>query len=767
MKHGTLALVVLLCSVEFAYSQSDTLHLYAESGSHWISSLNTQNPAHVIVLENIDYNANWKKIVRKLNAQDSLHSLLLLNCDIAQLPKALGNIKVKALNVFGSSLVPDADLFQFVSAMPNVETVRLETEGEPDYSSIKLQNTNIEKIELFDDRFIQEWDYQNLDFYTFKADQKRTELNVNDGAINERSIVMSYFTVFDRDEITTTIGTPEFTTEPTGEEQKDKTQEAAPVLFEKKYKSIVAPCEKHQVAKTMVTIDPAQSNDFVYEKSGTKVQIPANCFVDANGNEVKEPVTIQYREFRDPLEIALSGIPMTEKSNDSLYFFESAGMFDITADVNGQEVFIQNGKTIDINFKPVPTESQPNFYNFNDSTGMWTDLGKVDVPVKKNNFLPSNELMNAYFGYKNAFNSTYKFRDTTSLQDRFENLDYVNGRIRGRYIEDVKTEIDDHAYPITRSVLIRKVHTTRQQGVCFVLRTNTLVHKESRTFKNLYFSLDDSYSSYELRKTYTGRKNRFNDYRIVDEGGQLVIVLKSDSGFRELNVHCAQRTKVGSKTVYEEVPAPIDAYNNVLKKRTAKFDKRMRSNARLNKRESNRISKKTASKWARVQAIKDLEYPELSKANLITKLDSVNGNWRFSSATTNTLLNKTTNLSIPVLGVYNLDIKQSIPPSREVIAKFNNESDSLVSPEYVYLLIKGVNSAISFINTNDIVNSRKMLVPTENEFLIIVVDKKGQFYTHAATTGQMSSGSVSVQKFAVELIDPKGDRMQQLLSLWN
>lgn len=78
--------------------------------------------------------------------------------------------------------------------------------------------------------------------------------------------------------------------------------------------------------------------------SGTLIQIPKNAFVDSHGNPVKGDISINYREMHDISDIMLSGIKMTYGDAD----FESAGMFEIRAEQEGEALKLAEDKEIDM-----------------------------------------------------------------------------------------------------------------------------------------------------------------------------------------------------------------------------------------------------------------------------------------------------------------------------------------------------------------------------------------------------------------------------------
>ncbi|MBL4592595.1 MAG: hypothetical protein JKX68_02135 [Flavobacteriales bacterium] len=81
-------------------------------------------------------------------------------------------------------------------------------------------------------------------------------------------------------------------------------------------------------------------------KSGTSLEIPKNAFVDANGNVIAGEVDITFREFIDPVDFLVSGIPMGYDSAGVSYNFSSAGQIEFRASQNGQEVFPNSNSLI-------------------------------------------------------------------------------------------------------------------------------------------------------------------------------------------------------------------------------------------------------------------------------------------------------------------------------------------------------------------------------------------------------------------------------------
>ncbi len=134
------------------------------------------------------------------------------------------------------------------------------------------------------------------------------------------------------------------------------------------------PLPEHDIAYSRYDIDPSKDT-FIVHHSGSLIHLKAGILVDKDGNEITEKVNIKYREFHNPLEGYLAGIPMNYDSAGAEYVFESAGMFDIRAKAQGKEVFIKAGEQIAVDMAS-KTDINTNFYYFNESSKAWENQGK-------------------------------------------------------------------------------------------------------------------------------------------------------------------------------------------------------------------------------------------------------------------------------------------------------------------------------------------------------------------------------------------------------
>jgi len=114
---------------------------------------------------------------------------------------------------------------------------------------------------------------------------------------------------------------------------------------------------------------------------GTSINIPADAFVDENGQPVKE-VQFQYRSIKTPGEIIASGVPMSYDSAGVRYNFQTAGMFEIQAFSNGKKVMLKNGKALNVNMAS-NQDGDYNFYQFDQKSGAWNYQGNAPKQINE------------------------------------------------------------------------------------------------------------------------------------------------------------------------------------------------------------------------------------------------------------------------------------------------------------------------------------------------------------------------------------------------
>ena len=124
--------------------------------------------------------------------------------------------------------------------------------------------------------------------------------------------------------------------------------------------------------ETFVIDNQIQSE--IITKNRSRIIIQPNSIATEDGNIVQGEVVLTFQEFRNPAEIALSGIPMTYNSSDGVYNFSSVGMYELGAEGNGQELKLV--KPIQVDFNCTDIKNDVSFYQMN-KEGEWKELQPI------------------------------------------------------------------------------------------------------------------------------------------------------------------------------------------------------------------------------------------------------------------------------------------------------------------------------------------------------------------------------------------------------
>lgn len=120
------------------------------------------------------------------------------------------------------------------------------------------------------------------------------------------------------------------------------------------------------------------TRDTVYTfKSGTKITVPANSFVDENGKEVEGEINLSYKEFRKPIDFILAGIPMDIEEGGKRCFFNSTGMFKVEAFKDNKPVFLKIDRSLKVDFVQTASLPNTNFYQLDTLARKWNRITRI------------------------------------------------------------------------------------------------------------------------------------------------------------------------------------------------------------------------------------------------------------------------------------------------------------------------------------------------------------------------------------------------------
>lgn len=223
--------------------------------------------------------------------------------------------------------------------------------------------------------------------------------------------------------------------------------------------------------------------------SGTIIDVPENAFVDKNGNRVIGEIKMNYIEYRDPVDFILGNIPMEYHQDGEDFLFNSGGMFRITATHNGEEVFLDKDKNINLDFPLTEDLPDLNFYLFDEKTNKWVEktkniTGKTEIAESADlkQFLTSQRPLSNVKGDTISFVNTTRILSpgqgntnqcysvsqnlkmgqliASSTENLYEKTNWVSLKTKPANLKKQKT-LD---FQISNAEKIRKAHLNNQKN---------------------------------------------------------------------------------------------------------------------------------------------------------------------------------------------------------------------------------------------------------------------------------------------------------------
>lgn len=120
----------------------------------------------------------------------------------------------------------------------------------------------------------------------------------------------------------------------------------------------------------------AKNGGVIHHFTGSDISIPGSAFQNLGNIETTDSIDIRYREFHDPLDIFLSGIPMIYDSAGTKRNLESAGMIEIRAFTKNQELQLKTDQKIQIQMVSGSDDPKFNLYELDTVSRNWIYKGK-------------------------------------------------------------------------------------------------------------------------------------------------------------------------------------------------------------------------------------------------------------------------------------------------------------------------------------------------------------------------------------------------------
>ncbi|MFL5765755.1 MAG: hypothetical protein ACJ77K_17545 [Bacteroidia bacterium] len=681
---------------DLSAAPAQALEVNLKKESKRFISTPVQSSINTLILVGDADRTDWQNIFKKIKLTPSIQSVVFESNTFESLPYGYeGLYTVSELTFRSNEKLDQNALVDQLKDLPNLRTLSTDLytifDLPEDLSGLKnLAALNLDKVEDENTASsLSEATPVSFDYLIEKADKNK--------------IVVKYTAAAGK------IDNNEYR-ELTRRFSASRDLDPSSVRFKPKYANVKPPIEGVDVEREVYTLNPAVDNVISYP-SGTMIRIPANAFVDKDGNPVTSTVQINYREFRDPVDFLVSGIPMKYDTAGVTTNFESAGMFELTANVGNEAVQMAPDKMIDMNFQTTSRDSTYNFYSFNDQTGNWEYLQKPKTVTAKS-LIKVNAPTAAYKKYMQYVRWGVRYTDTTAFNDRFSSKDYAYTSLRnssGRKTVSYNTKDGWKVKSIYALVKIDKVIKQKDGTIQFHISTLDDAHPEMREFKDVYFQLTDAMSATEFKQKYF-RKKFFSDIRLYASGNNIEIQLK-DTAIRTLNATLVKINSKGKATVVDNPAGRIKRYNKRLAGRERNFARELNKKdgsynymGEVEIREPKAVSAYAykdvkAMMTADEQKMTEQEFAAYCKSyekqeELWNKQEKAEKIISLASAQANAG-NLVESLQLQGLGIYNCDQIQRMQSPVEIFASYNSKRIP-VNAKAAYVIDKKNNSVFQY-----------------------------------------------------------------------
>jgi hypothetical protein len=547
----------------------------------------------------------------------------------------------------------------------------------------------------------------------------------------------------------------------------DKVSEVISATFEKKYEHIIPPVEGLNIRKETFTLNTADKKT-ITSTTGTVIRIPGNAFVDKNGNPVSGNIEIGYREFRDQLDILVSGIPMVFDSAGTKKQFESAGMFEITASINGEEVFLATDKKINMEFNSQNPANNFNLYYYDDAKGNWEPEPGLQPTVSKSKTTYRKVRMsNAMTKFTEMMTAKKGVRyDTTRFESRFDNTTYTY--LFAKKCTTKTMPVENHKYcSIHKLIKIVSAGKGKNGEEYFSVQNYFATHPELSFLRDVKLVLDGNEK--EFRKSVNGKY--FCDARIKGEENNFELILKNKNGFISIPFHMVKLDVHGN--IIENSPAPkivLSRYNRKVKARTKIYNRRIKRHT--NVMDGYEVTSKEEillAAYENAKVLMNAKEKKMSLQQFSRVADSTFSNnllAGMNNPTTATYITRR-DLIIARMGNHNLDRSVEIAEPVKIIVKMNTEEEAGkkkgIRLKTVYAMDKESNTVYNYPGNGSVTLDKA------KQYLLLGVTEEGKLAwpeNNSVNAQELSKGeNIVLQARLIEKTGETLEDMKQMLGL--
>jgi hypothetical protein len=373
--------------------------------------------------------------------------------------------------------------------------------------------------------------------------------------------------------------------------------------------------------------------------TGSKLNVPANAFLDVNGSPITGEILLKYREFKKSDDFFISGIPMTYDSAGLSYTFESAGMMEITAEQNGLPVFANPEHPIEVEMISEQTEDIYNEYYLDTLAREWQYLGHSD-------FKPYEQ------PESNNGASLIAMEEEEFVNQDVQKIDQIKSELQviAKDIKDIKTKIPERP---------KKVN---EKKPTFRIDVDPKEFPEIMAFNDLYWEVGAE------NKGFTDEYYNvtWDDVKISEnnKGQSYTLTLTKDKRVEHLFV----KPRYGDSSYGKA----CDNFDKKYETYLARLDSRLKDEAKKQQEYDTKLAdlEEKRKAWEAQMAEKRRKWEEAQ----------INAQ-RIAASTNRVVRNFTANR----FGIFNCDNPQKLPKGESVIANFKDKSGKTIMLTKIYL----------------------------------------------------------------------------------
>lgn len=446
-------------------------------------------------------------------------------------------------------------------------------------------------------------------------------------------------------------------------------------------------------------------------KTGSKIHIPANAFLNENGEAVKGEVELSYREFHHIADVFVAGIPMTYDSAGETFHFETAGMMDIGGMQDGKALKANPQAQITVDMVSLNTEDRFNTYYLD-------TVGKRWVYQTQGNFNQPTVQMPAAEGSE-------------------LNKQAVKSPVEAQYVE------------IKKKLAAMPAPSQQQQPATTVKPVEPVKIDKSRP----RFSIKVDEKEFPELAAYNGVK-----FQVVNEKEYLPE--KANTEWEEVNLEKIEGTpnyKItfsNSKEKFTVTAAPAFTEKDYAEAKKVYDEKFKQYQQGLTQRKAEEERKRNELE-ARAKELEEQMRREVAEQK--KRIQEYEANMQQSQLFYRTF-------TVSSFGIWNCDQPQSLPSGALVAANFTDQDGKKLELQYAYLVEKGRNMMFTYypnklnaFRFNPAKQNMVWAITTSGKVCVIKADK---FKEKAKL-----SGSVDL---AMEVIDREfssSDEIKQYLEI--